>query len=111
MTTVPSHGILTTEAWNSFITYYYKTPQASSFVESMRTLPTVDRMGIVNYQKPNIEDCYYRMLKPSEGKKAMAFADSHIVTGDNRDQFRQLGNAVTPPVLREITKRCIKTLL
>ncbi len=111
-TTVAYQGIVTDESWQSFITYYNSgSDQVSTFYDSLGTLPTKQRHTIVQYQKPNIEDCYYRMLKTHEGKRAMAFADTHIVTGNTKEVFKQLGNAVTPPVPRWIVKQCIATLL
>lgn len=47
---------------------------------------------------PDVDDVLFRMLEPREIHRAMAFAETYIVTGNRREQVRQLGNAVTPPV-------------
>jgi DNA (cytosine-5)-methyltransferase 1 len=73
------------------------------------TVTTRDHHALV---EPAIEvdDCGFRMLEPHEIQGAMAFADEYIVLGNKRERVRQLGNAVTPPVMRMILERCVETL-
>lgn len=111
ITTKPHHGIVTTEAWNSFISYYNGKSQATHFTDPMGTVTTKDRLQLVNYNKPKIEDCYYRMIKPHEIKLAMAFERDYIVLGSGKDQVKQCGNAVTPPVMEWLITQGAKTLL
>lgn len=59
---------------------------------------------------PSIDDCGFRMLQPHEIKAAMAFPDHYRVLGTKRDQVRQLGNAVTPPVMELLLQRSLATL-
>ncbi len=61
--------------------------------------------------KPRLEDCFYRMLLPHEIQLGMAFDEDYIVLGDSRQKVKQLGNAVTPPVMEFLLERCIETLL
>jgi DNA modification methylase len=42
--------------------------------------------------------------------RAMAFPDTYVVLGNKRQQVRQFGNAVTPPVMEMLMKRCMETL-
>lgn len=105
-----NQGIVTTEAWNSFISYYYTNPQTSHISEPIDTLSCVDRSFLINYQLPNIEDCYYRMIKPPEVKSAMAFDHDYIILGSGKDQVKQCGNAVTPPVMEWLVQQCVKSL-
>jgi DNA (cytosine-5)-methyltransferase 1 len=65
---------------------------------------------LVNYKTPKVEECYYRTLKAQEIKLAMAFSKEYIVLGDQKKQVKQLGNAVTPPVMQWLVKQIIKTL-
>jgi site-specific DNA-cytosine methylase len=44
------------------------------------------------------------------GKLCMAFPDTYRVLGNKRDQVRQLGNAVTPPVMGMLLQRAIASL-
>lgn len=48
--------------------------------------------------------------EPHEIGRAMAFPDSYIVKGNKRERVRQYGNAVTPPVMDIILRRCIDSL-
>lgn len=45
-----------------------------------------------------VEDCGYRMLKPHEAKVLMGFPVDYTLLGNQREQFKQAGNAVTPGV-------------
>lgn len=110
ITSKPYHGLVTNEAWQSFMTYFYGKCQASGINESLGTVSTTDRFAMVNYQDPRIEDCYFRMLRPSEIKLAMAFDEEYIVLGNQKNQVKQLGNAVTPPVMEWLVNRCIESL-
>jgi len=58
-------GIVTPEAWNSFI-HYNRSQQVTGIHEPIQTIATIEQDSLVSYQKPRIEDCYYRMLKPHE---------------------------------------------
>ncbi len=40
----------------------------------------------------------------------MAFPDSYIITGNKREQVRQIGNAVTPPAMTWLIRRCVASL-
>lgn len=110
--TTKSHlGLLTTTAFNSFISYYYNgSYQATSVSEEIKTITTKDRCSLISNIKTRLEDCHYRMLKAHEIKLAMAFSKDYIVIGNSRDKVRQLGNAVTPPVMEWIIKRCVESL-
>lgn len=58
--------------------------------------------GLVSPQSINVEDCEFRMLEPHESMAGMAFPKSYVMTGNKREQFRQSGNAVTPPAARDL---------
>ncbi|WP_410221912.1 DNA cytosine methyltransferase [Pedobacter sp.] len=107
---VINHGIMATEAMQSFLTYYYKTIQNSHISEPMRTATTNDRAALISNVQPNIEDCYYRMIKPPEVKLGMAFNRDYIVLGSGKDQVKQLGNAVTPPAMESLIERVVESL-
>lgn len=57
-----------------------------------------------------VEDCGFRMLEPHECGAAMAFPSDYKVLGGKRDQVRQYGNAVTPPVMGILMQRCMESL-
>jgi len=104
-------GLVTSEAFQSFLTSYYNGSHCLQHItEASGTMTTRERMGIVNYKTPAIEDCYYRMLKPKEIKLAMAFDGDYVVLGSGRDQVKQLGNAVTPPAMEWLVQQVIESL-
>lgn len=109
--TVGTSGILTTEAFNSFISAFYGGSHCTNHItEATGSVTTTDRLAITNYTAPNIEDCYYRMLKAGEIKLAMAFEKEYIILGSGKDQVKQCGNAVTPPVMQWLTDMCVQSL-
>ncbi len=110
MTSVAYHGLVTDESWKSFISYFYGQSQSSGINDPLGTVSTKDRFAVVNYQEPRIEDCYFRMLKPHEIKLAMAFNQEYVVLGSQKDQVKQLGNAVTPPAMQWLVERGIESL-
>lgn len=112
ITTRIHHGIVTTEAFNSFISYYNcGSHQASHISEAVGTIPTVQRLAIVNWNQPDLEDCFYRTLRAEEVKLGMAFERNYVVLGDQKEQVIQCGNAVTPPVMAWLAEQSIKTLM
>lgn len=84
---------------------------AKTAVDPLRTMHTENGQALVQPQEiPNVDDCHFRMLQPHEIGRGMAFPGSYIVLGTKRDQVKQYGNAVTPPVMRMILERCVETL-
>lgn len=110
-TTMNSQGIVTSEAWNSFISCFNGKGVNKPIHESLPTQSTKARMMLINYKKPKLEDCHYRMLKPPEVKKGMGFDNKQVVLGNSKEQICQLGGAVTPSVMEWLTDQCIQTLM
>lgn len=108
-----THGILSNESVNAFLSYYYGNAQATGMREPAGTVSTHDRLALVMKPTKNIriEDCTYRMLKPHEIQTAMSFEKDYVVCGNSRDKVKQLGNAVTPPVMEWLVERGIQTFM
>lgn len=104
------HGLITDDAWRSFISYFYGKSQASGIDEVIGTASTKDRFAIVSHREPRVEDCYFRMLRPDEIKLAMAFDNDYVILGNQKDQVKQCGNAVTPPVMEWLVEKGIESL-
>lgn len=105
------NGIISTDSWNSFIASYYGGSSCTTHItDSLGTLTTKDRHALFTYKKPEVEDCYFRMLKPIEVKLGMAFDPDYTILGSGKDQVKQCGNAVTPPVMEDLVRRCINSL-
>jgi DNA (cytosine-5)-methyltransferase 1 len=95
-----------------FLVNYY-TPRISigGVDEPLATVSTQPRTYIAEPSAAvTVEDCFFRMLQPDEIKRAMAFADDYVVLGNKRERVKLCGNAVTPPVMEMLTRRCIATL-
>lgn len=102
------HGLVMPSAW---WLNYNSNGSLHPMTEPLGTLPTHDRFALVQQGSTlAVEDCYFRMLTPEEIKAAMAFPDDYIVTGNKREQVKQLGNACTPPVMQWLVERCIASL-
>lgn len=80
--------------------------------EPFGAVTTKDHHSIVetDHVPVAVEDCGFRMLEPHEIQAAMAFPREFKVLGNKRDRVRQLGNAVTPPVLKILMERCVESL-
>ena len=104
-------GLVTTESWKSFLASNYSGSHCLKHVsQEMGALSTKDRHALFNFKTPDIEDCYYRMLKPHEVQRGMAFEDDYVVLGNSRDKVKQCGNAVTPPVMEWLVRQVIQSL-
>ncbi len=108
-------GSITTSAQQGlvipgFMSYYYGSDTFGGFDQPINTIRTVDCAAIVQ-SASKVEDCFYRVIKDHEVKKAMAFPDDYEILGSRvKDRVRQLGNAVTPPVMKWLTERAVASL-
>jgi DNA (cytosine-5)-methyltransferase 1 len=93
------------------VPYYGRENTATPVDQSMPTVTTEPRHGLVilrgnNTIKPvsipDIDDCMFRMLEPSEYAAGMAFPRSYIWEGTKREKVKMAGNAVTPPMARDL---------
>jgi DNA (cytosine-5)-methyltransferase 1 len=108
ITTYDHHALLHTDA---FLGYYYGTLQSSVMTEAVRTITSKERAFLIDKANSlTIEDLYFRMFRPHEIGKVMAFPSDYIVLGDSKQQVRQYGNAVTPPVMDMLIQRGIAAL-
>ena len=113
ITTVDRHAL----AVPPFIVGYYTRlagiqAAVSGIDEALPTQSTQPRHYLVQPgEVPAVEDCGFRMLQPHEIQAAMAFPPEYVVTGTKREQVKQLGNAVTPPVMAELLKRVMGSLM
>lgn len=104
------HHALVSGAAMGFLQSYYGQATDAGLDEAMGALSTRDRHALV-VGPPRVEDLYFRMLKAHEVQAGMAFARDYVVLGNQRDQVKQLGNAVTPPVMEMLVERCVESLM
>jgi DNA (cytosine-5)-methyltransferase 1 len=90
---------------------YNSNGQMHPLSEPLGTQPTKDRFALVQPgATPTVEDCSFRMLTPEEIKTAMAFPKEYVITGTKKEQIWQLGNALTPPVMKLLMQRVLAAL-
>lgn len=56
------------------------------------------------------DDCLFRMLLPEEIKLGMAFPAAFLLLGNKTEQVRLCGNAVTPPVARDLIAAVVEAI-
>ncbi len=113
------HHALVSGAAMGFLQSYYGQATDTGLDEAMGALSTRDRHALAHSaplslgEGPGVrlEDLYFRMLKAHEVQAGMAFARDYVVLGNQRDQVKQLGNAVTPPVMEMLVERCVESLM
>jgi DNA (cytosine-5)-methyltransferase 1 len=93
-------------------TFYGNGSGARPVTDPVGSQTSKHRHALVDPQAgvPDVMDCFYRMLRPHEIKRVMAFGDGYRILGNDRDQVRQLGNAVTPPTAEMIVDRCVSAV-
>jgi DNA (cytosine-5)-methyltransferase 1 len=72
--------------------------------EAIRTVTTAGHQSLIDAETltVDINDVLFRMLEPSEIKRAMDFPAEYTILGNRREQVRMSGNAVTPPAARDL---------
>ena len=87
-----------------FLLVYYGSDVAGGWQRlnrPLRTVTTVDRFAVV---KPSAKGHKMRMLQVPELQAAMGMGDMRFLHGTRRDKIKMIGNAVCPPVMREIVR-------
>ncbi|WP_405889449.1 DNA cytosine methyltransferase [Streptomyces sp. NBC_00133] len=103
------HGLVThagrvpERARNTLVVPYRKAAVKTA-AEPVHTLSTRDSAALVR-SAPNIDDCYFRMLKPREQLEGQRFPAKYVVYGNQAEQTMQAGNAVSVNVARWIGQR------
>ncbi|MCF7547214.1 DNA cytosine methyltransferase [Pseudonocardia sp. WMMC193] len=89
-------------SWSPDVLYAYDTGGMRSSSAPMPTQTAVEGDAVLESQV-DVEDCRFRMLTPDEVKLGMAFAAGFVLLGTNNgNKVRMCGNAVTPPVSRDL---------
>lgn len=83
--------------------------------EPVRTVTTAGHQSVLTADDiakaaKRVDDVMFRMLEPSECKRAMAFPAEYVILGNRREQVRMAGNAVTPPAARDLIATVIDAL-
>lgn len=98
-------------AASPLLTPYHGTHQASTVTEPTPTIPTRDSLAYLETrQKIEVDDCYFRMLQPSETARAQGFPEDYVILGSKDKQQKQIGNANPPPTMELLVARCVASL-
>lgn len=105
------HALLSGKAMGFLQSYYGGSNVCTGLDDGMSSVSTRERHALLLGQDLTVEDLYFRMLKAHEVKAGMGFDSGYVVLGTQRDQVKQLGNAVTPSALEILTERCVMSLM
>jgi len=89
-----------------FLLVYYGTDAAGGWQalnRPLRTITTVDRFALVKHDRKYGH--VMRMLQVPELELAMGMRGMEFPHGSRRDRIKMIGNAVCPPVMRQVVKR------
>jgi DNA (cytosine-5)-methyltransferase 1 len=78
--------------------------------EVLPTVLTGNHKYLVEPQDVRVEDCGFRMFEPHECRDAQGFPDDYEVLGNKREQVKQIGGAVSPPVAEFLVGAVRKSL-
>lgn len=93
-----------------FLAPFYGQKCVSPVDEAANTMVGADNQALCEPVTLRAEDYFFRMLQPMEIGSAMAFPQTYLVGGTKRDQVKQYGNAITPPTMDWIVRRCAASL-
>jgi len=84
---------------SAFFVKYYGCGDGAPVTESMHTITTKDRFGLVTVEGSNFQivDIGLRMLQPRELARAQGMPDDYQLPGTKTRQVRCIGNSVSPP--------------
>ncbi len=93
-----------------FLIVYYGSDAAGGWQtldRPLRTITTLDRFGLVTWRG---KTPFFRMLQPPELMKAMGYQTEKEFSflGTRREQIKQLGNGVCPPVMEAVIHHLTK---
>ncbi len=103
VTTVERHGLVTPSGgtWRE---------RATPTSQPIPTRTTRETDGIATGFGGSLDDVLFRMLEPTEYKRAMDFPADYRMLGNRREQVRLAGNAVTPPSARDLIGVAVESL-
>ena len=101
---------MTTGHSSLILTPYHGTKNAFHPLQATPTVPTRDSIALID-GRPDINDCYFRMLQPKETSMAQGFPTDYRILGNKSEQQKQIGNANPPPTMELLVNRCVASLL
>jgi len=94
------------------LSYYGGRDALAQLEQPVPTVPTANRHAVIEpgaelAEVVRVEDCGFRMFKVKEIQKAMAFPEDYQLLGNQDEQVKMLGNAVTPPPMERMIAACL----
>lgn len=109
--TEPARTLTSAGHQSLLVPYYGRATTAQPVTLPAGTMPTHDRYGLATGTEAiPVDEVLFRMLKPAEIGRAMAFGHAYVVLGTQREKVRQYGNAVTPPVAEVLVSALAETV-
>lgn len=105
-----NRGIRALGKQTPFLIVYYGSDHAGGWQHlnrPLRTITTLDRFAIV---KPIADGHMMRMLQVPELQAAMGMDGMCFPHGQRRDRIKMIGNAVCPPVIKQIVRQLVSNL-
>jgi DNA (cytosine-5)-methyltransferase 1 len=95
---------------HALIMGYYGNTIYAEMQDAMPTQSQKAHLSLIEgTQQIDLNDVGFRMLKPHEIQRAMAFPDDYVILGNQEETIKQLGNAVTPPAMELLMTRALET--
>lgn len=94
-------GTVTNVPRHAFIANMQANNTGTSMAAPLPTVLTGNHKYLVE-TAVRVEDCYFRMMEPNEVKAAQGFRPDYKIMGNKREQVKQIGGAVSPPVAEMI---------
>lgn len=96
---------------SAFFVKYYGCGDGAPVTESMHTITTKDRFGLVQVQGQDYEvvDIGLRMLQPRELARAQGMPEDYKLPGTKTRQVRCIGNSVSPPPAEALVRANYKS--
>lgn len=102
----PLHTVTAGGVHHGLIVTYNGNSVSKGIGESLPAVTTIDRHSLViTSERPEIDECLFRMLTPAECALAQSFSEDYIILGTKRQQVEQIGNANPPRLMSAILDR------
>ena len=94
-----------------FISSYYGNGGSALVSDPAPTMRTHQGHALIEPDlSAMVEESGYRMIRAHEAKRMMGFPTDYVLLGNQEEQFKQAGNAVTPMVAEMLGRAVIESL-
>jgi DNA (cytosine-5)-methyltransferase 1 len=108
--TVPLHAAVAQSSPFLVIPYRKGSKPLRADAAPLSTMTSIESHGVVPAPAVDVEDCYFRMLKPREAANAQRFDHDYHIAGNQGEQQMQAGNAVPVNVAHWLGRQTAQVL-